>query len=441
MKKTALIQWNAGLFLLRILFQNFDVYAQENLRVFKLDAYESFSKADWKDSVYLLPQFQTGTLEYNNGFQVEGSWLMNYNRYFESMDMISDTGDTLSVKRTPELKFVNLQGRLFIHNYNLGFIEVLTKAPVALGVKYIMGTAGLQSNFDRRGYTDIYDRYYVKAPLYFFIGHNNNLYKANQTSILRFYPEHDVEIREYIKAERINFYVEGDLKRLLAFCNRFDFKFEKSASPEYFRIPANERITTVPWKNEIYAYPEFQSAHVTMRDRTSSTFNHKVNYNHFSGLIEYIDKNNDTLAIKPSANIRLVNIDGDVYCVTSTKGYVKLLLQGKVSLGIKKRITLVRKELLEEDSISESISEQSNPTYIDNPKEIAKYDRLYAKTASYFFINSLYNGFFANYETVFLAFPGHKKEVAVYLNENKPDFKNESDLIKLVRFCNQLSRH
>lgn len=433
---------NVTLVLLFFFVKSFYAYAQKPLTALKLGSYQSLSDVSWQDSIYLLPQFQRATLTYNNGFQVEGSWLMNYNRYFESMDMISDTGDTLSVKRTPELKFVNLPGKTFYHDYSLGYLEVLTKTPVALGVKHIMYTVNHKSGFDLRGYTYPYDRYYVNGPMYFFFGHNNSLFRANQNSILKLYPAHKEAIKEYLKAEPINFYRENDLMRLLTFCTRFDMQFEKSESPEYFRIPANEHIATVPWRKEIYAYPEFSSAHITLRDKKSLQFDRKVNYNYFSGSMEYLDKKGDTLEIKPSANIRIINLDRDVYCFISGRGYVKLLFQSKVSLGVKNQMTLVRKELLAEDPVDEPYTESSQVAYgKDNVKVPVKYDRLYTKTATYFFINNQYNAFPASQQTMFLMFPGNKKEIEAYLNENKPDFKSQEDLIKLIIFCNQLHRN
>ena len=70
--------------------------------------------------------------------------------------------------------------------------------------------------------------------------------------------------------------------------------------------------------------------------------------------------------------------------------------------------------------------------------EPAVLDRYYKKVTSYTFIDDRMRLHPATKPIIISFFRDHKKEVNNYIEENKTNFENESDLIKLLKFCNQL---
>ena len=189
--------------------------SDNSLRIYKLAAYTPVSKVSWRDSVYRFPAFEYGRITLATGFSPEEKIRLNYNLYLGQMQMITTTGDTSHVKQLKELKFISIGDHLFCHEYNVGYIEIIHKSPVALGVLNIMITA----DPDERTTTSKYDRYYMKKGYYYFIGKDNKPSKATRATIQRLYPDQQKNLKAYLSENRIDFENQSDLIKLLKFCN------------------------------------------------------------------------------------------------------------------------------------------------------------------------------------------------------------------------------
>ena len=131
------------------------------------------------------------------------------------MQLISTNGDTSYVKRLKELRFVSIGEHLFYHDYKIGYIEVIHKRPVSLGVLNFM----VNASWDVRGTTSKYDRYYKKEKFYYFLDKDKKSYKATPSSIQKLYYDQRKKIKAYLDENRVDFKIEGDLINLLAFCD------------------------------------------------------------------------------------------------------------------------------------------------------------------------------------------------------------------------------
>ena len=189
--------------------------SDRSLRIYKLAAYTLINSVSWRDSVYRFPTFEYGRITLATGFSPDEQVRLNYNLYLGQMQMITNTGDTSHVKQLKELKFISIGDHLFCHDYNVGYIEIIHKSPVALGVLNIMITAAS----DERTTTSKYDRYYMKKGYYYFIGKDNNPSKATRASIQRLYPDQRKNLKAYLGENRIDFENQSDLIKLLNFCN------------------------------------------------------------------------------------------------------------------------------------------------------------------------------------------------------------------------------
>jgi hypothetical protein len=205
--------------------------------VFYLPANTRLNDVPWRDSVYRFASFEPGRITFATGYSPLEHVRMNYNLYFMQMHYISSHGDTLQIKPSKELKLVSISGHLFYHDYNVGFIEVIQQLPVALGVRNLMKaeyidylpggkqrTAGFTpfSDEDVRGAAATIDRYYIKDSDYFFIGRNNDLYKANPASIFKIFREQKKAVKKYIDEHDVDFERKEHLMNLLIFCNELE---------------------------------------------------------------------------------------------------------------------------------------------------------------------------------------------------------------------------
>ena len=197
--------------------------------VFFLPAHTHLSEVSWRDSIYMFPSFQYGRVTFATGFSPEDKVLMNYDLYLLQMDMITKENDTTQIKRTKELKLISIDDHLFLHDYNLGYFEIVLQLPVSLGVLNIMNTEHMEfvsGNVERSDYGDdirgrpsVYDRYYRKVKLYYFIGKDNKVYKATRASIIKLFLKNKDGIDVYIRENGIDLEDKNDLVKLLLFCH------------------------------------------------------------------------------------------------------------------------------------------------------------------------------------------------------------------------------
>jgi len=198
-----------------------------------LPALTDVSTVAWKDQIYRFPAFQKGKITYTTG-SLEHEFDLNYNQYFEKMDFISSSGDTLNITNTREIKAVSIGDRWFLHDYKTGYYEVILTLPIALAVKnqFVLehlgrkqvGYVSMQRDApftEVRGVITDYDRYYDIRPTYFLVDRENKLLKATKGSIMKLFPRYREKISEYFLERDVNFESLEDLTDLLKYCNQF----------------------------------------------------------------------------------------------------------------------------------------------------------------------------------------------------------------------------
>jgi len=196
--------------------------------ILKLPAHTDIKKVSWWKSIYLYPEFQAGKITFSTGFSGGEINKLNYNLYYGQMDIINQSGDTLQMDASREIKIVTIGEHIFLHD-DKGYIEILLKTPVALGVLtmltlekmvYVSGNFKGSMGVDNRGVPSIYDRFYKKTAFYFFIDRDNKLHKAVRHAIFQLFPGNKEKISDYINDNQIDFGNRADLSSLLLFCNQ-----------------------------------------------------------------------------------------------------------------------------------------------------------------------------------------------------------------------------
>jgi hypothetical protein len=204
-------------------FGSKDLYSQPD-KLLKLPRLGSIPSVSWKDSIYRFPSFQKGRITYTTGV-LEQEFDLNYNLYFEKMDFVSSSGDTLSITNTREIKVIKVGNTWFFHDYKTGYYEVILELPVALAVKTQFVFQNVKVNgavhfTDVRGMAANHDRYYEILPTYFFIDKDNTVHRATKASILKLFRAHDTELSAYLRKHRPNFESKKELMDLLTYCNQ-----------------------------------------------------------------------------------------------------------------------------------------------------------------------------------------------------------------------------
>jgi len=197
--------------------------------LYKLELRKEVNQMPWRDSIYRFPHFLPGKITFEDNFTPDQTLLFNYNAYFGHLYLINSQGDTLQVKNYALIKMITIGGVNFVYDDPLGYIEVVTHAPVALGMQqnfiYVGEDMGLgkapvvRSSTDFRGVRVDYTRVYKKGATYYFIDTKNMVHKALPNAIVRLFPTNKTEIKDWMKKQHIDFRKKEDLVRLLEFCN------------------------------------------------------------------------------------------------------------------------------------------------------------------------------------------------------------------------------
>jgi hypothetical protein len=185
------------------------------------------SSVSWKDSIYRFPVFQKGKIAYKTG-KLDHEFDLNYNRYFEKMDFISSSGDTLSITNTREIRSVQVGDVRFFHDYNTGYYEVILESPIALGAKqqFMFRNSKVPTAVhfaDLRGVVGNHDRFYEIVCRYVFIDKSNRIHRTTRASILKLFPEHRAALSVYLREHSTDFNSRKDLLALLTFCKQLAF--------------------------------------------------------------------------------------------------------------------------------------------------------------------------------------------------------------------------
>lgn len=167
------------------------------------------------DSIYRFPSFEYGRITLDTGFSPEEQLRFNYNLFTGEMDMINNKGDTVTVKRFKELEFISITDHLFLHSYKIGYIEVLQRSTVSLGVLNLIFTVYPKTTV----YPNTENPSYKTQGLYYFLDKGNNPYKAAYSSVLKIFYDQKKQVKAYIDQNNIDFGSENDLIKLLTFCN------------------------------------------------------------------------------------------------------------------------------------------------------------------------------------------------------------------------------
>lgn len=420
------------------------VYSQGS-HVFRLPSLTDVSKTSWRDSIYVFPEFRKGKITYTKGFELDYLFDLNYNVYYEKMDFISSSGDTLNITNTREIKLIQVGDKLFFHDYYSGFYEVLLKLPVALAVRnkfvldeieYNSGIKGAATFTEVRGVVTDYDRLYKRGSFYFFIDPNNQLHKATRASILKLFPAHQVEIQGYLLENPVYFESQEDLIRLTNFCNQFLLAEQEQHVGEVttVKLIAGSRFPFNCPRHVLYRFPEFQSTKITGTDKSTAHYP-KVNYNLFTGKMDIIDIKGDTVPFKKWRETRSFNLDGRLFYQDFKKGYMEIILQGPLTLAVRTSFELVTdKERLE----NAGFMDQANASIVSNEIPVAAYDRLYQLKKTFYLMDRRNEFQQANKLSILRLMRRDKEKIVAFMNENNISFDNEHDLVKLVNYCNRV---
>lgn len=193
--------------------------------------------------------------------------------------------------------------------------------------------------------------------------------------------------------------------------------------------------------SEIYAYPEFKTGYVIMKDNTGSTV--RLNYNRLYQEIVFIDpSSNDTLALASPEMVKVVQVNNDEFYyatdrfvqVDTTINEIKLAVANYFTESKEKEVGYGKR--VESGSISsQAYMLPSSTSHIGQRLDLSPNDivTLYPKKAL-LIIDENRQVHEISKKQLYKVFAKDENKLKEYLAENKPSFKSREDLINLIKY-------
>jgi hypothetical protein len=226
---------------------------------------------------------------------------------------------------------------------------------------------------------------------------------------------------------------------MLCLCTQLAF----SQTSHSILVKAGEDPAKVIPLKERYRYGEFlEGRFYDPQSKRSQIL--KLNYNIFFGAMQFINSDGDTLFIAEDSNIfKYVQIQRDLYYHDFREGYFEVLtLEPSIKLLAQLKWKVIRKETVVNNGYGSTSSvngtEYSSRRAGDIGNFIQNENILFGKDLSYFLLGKKDKIYKANKAGFIKAFSNHKQKIQRFLKEQNVDFLRESDIRKLLEFCNSL---
>jgi hypothetical protein len=193
---------------------------------------------------FQYPEFRKGKVLFYGGRMVEA--LLNYSYLSGEILFLKDQKDTLELLDKKMVKVVDVQGAIFYNDKQYGFCEMVSNyGDIKLSKKHVLERIGDEKggpygiSYTASSVTTYSSYANANAPggkklkmdteaifghrtRYFFVDKNDRYQIPGKNSIVKLFPKHKDKISQYLKENPVNFIVEDDLERLLAYCQGLD---------------------------------------------------------------------------------------------------------------------------------------------------------------------------------------------------------------------------
>jgi hypothetical protein len=191
-----------------------------------------------------------------------------------------------------------------------------------------------------------------------------------------------------------------------------------------YLLPLYTYIGTMPWRDSLYLYPRFQEGAVVLANG-NTTAKLMINYNVYRERMEVII-GKDTTALKNVSNVSLLQIGSHIIYQDPSKGYIELLGEGPIFLGVLSEFKVV---------MGSSAGERFRAT--DLRESNSRFDRFYTKYQLYYFLDDtkLYPAIPSKISELF---PASQDEIKKFIEDRQINFKRKRDLLTLLSYCNSI---
>ncbi|MEM6841275.1 MAG: hypothetical protein AAF632_03540 [Bacteroidota bacterium] len=220
---------------------------------------------------------------------------------------------------------------------------------------------------------------------------------------------------------------------------------------KFFRVDIGEVPVEVLPKEGHYHFADFRRGKVIFHNGQTATA--KLNYNRLYQEMQFVDRRQDTLSIVDNPPVKEVVVNQARFYFHPQYGYLEEVERFEnCTLAGSQRLQLVRDEDLGSSSSIDGFFGRSgagNPippsTGLDRSlterefyRQPAAQPLTLALLTTYYFMDFNSHWHPARKSSLRRIFPGHQRSIEQFLRENKVNFNDAQDLIKLLHFGSQL---
>jgi len=209
----------------------------QNSELILVKAGEDPGKVIPKQLTYRYTEFKNGHLFFSSG-KSSNTLLLNYNSLFDEMMLIEKTGDTLFLGTDQAFPYVEIGKDQYYHDAQKGYFEILSgndqlklvsKTQFEIRRKELSGSNGygsvsgattpiIASRMSSSSVIKNENVSYQKILSYFFMNEDKKFVKATKSSLIKFFPQHKDEIKDYLNKHQIDFDRAENLKQVMDYC-------------------------------------------------------------------------------------------------------------------------------------------------------------------------------------------------------------------------------
>lgn len=204
---------------------------------------------------------------------------------------------------------------------------------------------------------------------------------------------------------------------------------QSSSQTTNITIKAGEGMQAL--NSHVYRYPQFVQGKVYFEDGTAAAG--KMNLNFFSGAMQFINAQGDTLAIEEN-NIRLISIKEDTFFF-SKQSYLELVEEYRGG-----KLAILQTLKLADEKSTGAYGISSSTHRIDNYNTLRAYaqytlqlnkDLIFSREKHYYFSYGASGFLPVNRKNVLKAFSKQRTELENYLEQHRIDLNQEEDVRKM----------
>ncbi len=204
---------------------------------------------------------------------------------------------------------------------------------------------------------------------------------------------------------------------------------------ETIRVQAGEDISKTISDSGVYRFRSFTTGSYSKHDGTTSSA--KLNYNIFTGEMQYIGLNGDTLSIANSDEINFFKINDVVFFYRN--GYKEVIADYnalKLSVESDFKLTFEQIGALGQPGGEAVVTNMSTYNSATSVYQLAlNQNAVIKKRTTYYILNDNETPVIATKKNFLKIFSASKASINKYVKENNIDFNKQEDLKKLFIFC------